>query len=205
MRAAASPEKSSGEAQAASSGNIALDCKGYIMPVQRILVSPKVSGMIVKLDILEGRRVRKGDILAELEDVDYQADVAHCESSLEGARQRLAEIEAMRPNEIGQAKAELERARPDLVQLKADFERSSNLYFKHKALSQLDYELAESKYRAADQRVRSLEFALGLLESSRGNKVAAAQADVRQAEADLAKARWRLENCKVSRRSAARS
>ena len=29
------------------------------MPVQRILVSPKVSGMIVKLDILEGRRVRR--------------------------------------------------------------------------------------------------------------------------------------------------
>ena len=62
------------------------------MPVQRILVSPKVSGMIVKLDILEGRRVKKGDILAELEDVDYQADVAHAESSLEAARQRLAEI-----------------------------------------------------------------------------------------------------------------
>ena len=55
-----SREKSPRRAQTASSGNIALDSKGYIMPVQRILVSPKVSGMIVKLDILEGRRVKKG-------------------------------------------------------------------------------------------------------------------------------------------------
>ena len=73
----------------------------------------------------------------------------------------------------------MERAKAELVQLKADFERSRDLYFKQKAISQLDYELAESKYRSADQRVRSLEFALGLLESSRGKKVAAAEAEVR--------------------------
>ncbi len=195
--ATASQEKSPAEAQAASSGNIALDSKGYIMPVQRILVSPKVSGMIVKLDILEGRRVKKGAILAELEDIDYKADLAHSESSLEAARQRLAEIEAMRPQEIGQAKAELDRAKAELVQLKSDFERSGDLYLKQKALSQLEYELAESKYRSADQRARSMEFALRFLESSRGMKVAAAEAEVRQSEADLVKARWRLENCKV--------
>ncbi|MGO9110660.1 MAG: HlyD family secretion protein [Thermoguttaceae bacterium] len=192
-----SQEKPPAEAQAASSGNIVLDSKGYIMPVQRILVSPKVSGMIVKLDILEGRRVKKGAILAELEDVDYQADLAHAESFLESARQRLAEIVAMWPKEIGQAKAELERAKAELAQLKSDFVRSKELYFNQKALSQLDYELAESKYRSNDQRVRSLEFALGLLEASRGKKVAAAEAEVRQDEADLAKARWRLDNCKI--------
>jgi len=185
------------EPQTASSGNIALDSKGYIMPVQRILISPKVTGMIVKLDILEGRRVKKGDILAELEDVDYQADLAHAESFLESARQHLEEIVAMLPKEIGQAKAELDRAKPDLAQLKADFKRSGDLYLKQKAVSQLDYEVAESKYRQADQRVQSLQFALELLESSRGKKVAAAKADVRQAEADLAKAKWRFDNCKI--------
>ena len=195
--AAGSLEKPSSVAQTASSGNIALDSKGYIMPVQRILVSPKVSGMIVKLDILEGRRVKKGAILAELEDVDYRSDLAHAESFLESARQRLAEIEAMRPKEIGQAKAELERAKAELVQLKADSQRSSELYLKHRALSQADYDMAVSKYLSGDQHVRSLDFALGLLESSRGNKVAAAEADVRQAEADVVKARWRLDNCKI--------
>ena len=101
------------------------------------------------------------------------------------------------PKEIGQAKAELERAKAELAQLKSDYARSKELYFKQKALSQLDYELAQSKYLSNDQRVHSLEFALGLLEASRGKKVAAAEAEVRQDEADLAKARWRLDNCKI--------
>ena len=136
-------------------------------------------------------------MLAELEDVDYQADLAHTESSLEGARQRLAEIEAMMPKEIGQAKAELERAKAELVQLKADYDRDGKLFVNKKAISQSDYDLAESKYLSGDQHVHSLEFALGLLESSRGKKVAAAEAEVRQDKADLAKARWHLDNCKI--------
>jgi multidrug resistance efflux pump len=116
---------------------------------------------------------------------------------LEAARQRLAEIEAMRPREIGQAKAELDRAKPELLQSKNDFARASELYVKHKALSQADYDLAESKYRSADQHVKSLEFGLDLLTSSRGKKVAAAEAEVLEAEADVRKARWRLDNCRI--------
>jgi HlyD family secretion protein len=189
--------KSSADAPTASSGDIALDSKGYVMPVQRILVSPKVSGMIVSLDILEGRRVKKDDVLAELEDVDYKDDLAHAESALIGTRQRLDEIKAMCPKEIGQAKAELERAKAEMAQLKADFERDKDLLFKRRAISQLDYELAQSKFLSADQHVRSLEFALGLLESSRGNRIAAAEADMDLARADRDKSRWRLDNCKI--------
>ena len=195
--ATADQAKTTADPQTASSGDIALDSKGYIMPVQRILVSPKVSGMIVKLNILEGRHVTKGDLLAELEDVDYKADLAHAESAAVAARQRLDEIKVMWPKEVGQAKAELERAKAELAQLQADYERDKNLFLKQKALSQLDYELAQSKYLSAEQHVRSLAFALELLETSRVNRIAAAQADTDQAEADRRKAQWRLDNCKI--------
>jgi multidrug resistance efflux pump len=193
----APPVKPSADVPTASSGEIALDSKGYIMPVQRILVSPKVSGMIVKLDILEGRHVRKDDILAELEDVDYKADVAHADSALESAKQRLTEMQVMWPKEVGQAKAELERAKAERAQLRADFQRDKELFQKQKAISQLEYELAESKYLSADQHVNSLDFALKLLETSRVNRIAAAEADVEQAKADQRKAKWRLDNCKI--------
>ncbi len=107
------PPKVAGDAPMASSGDIALDSKGYIMPVQRILVSPKVSGMIVKLDILEGRHVKKGDVLAELENTNYKFDLAHAESAMQSAKEHLAEIKDMWPKEIGQAKAELDRAKAE--------------------------------------------------------------------------------------------
>ena len=91
------------------------------MPVQRILVSPKVSGMIVKLNIREGCHVKKGDVLAELENVDYHADFLRAQWAVETARQQLAEAETNQPKEIGQAEAEMERAKVELAQLQADF------------------------------------------------------------------------------------
>ena len=75
---AAAPAVTSSSQQPAESaapqGDSILDSKGYIMPVRRVLVSPKVGGMIVKLHVREGVRVKKGDVLAELEDIDYKAD-----------------------------------------------------------------------------------------------------------------------------------
>ena len=194
---AVAPPKSTADAPTASSGEIALDSKGYIMPVQRILVSPKISGMIVKLDILEGRRVRKGEVLAEIEDTNYKLDLAHAESAMRSAQEHLAEIKDMWPKEIGQAKAELERAKAELAQLKSDYERDKELFHKQKAISQLDFELAESKCISAEQHVRSLDFALKMLESSRVKKIAAAEADVQQATADRDNAQWRLDNTKI--------
>ena len=65
------------------------------------------------------------------------------------------------------------------------------------AISQQDFELAESKHLAQEQRAKRLEYALGLMESSRQKRIAAAKAEVSQAEAELAKAKWRLDNCTI--------
>lgn len=81
-------------AETASAGAIALEAKGYIIPVHQILVSPKVSGMIVRLPIQEGMRVKKADVVAELEDTDYRADYQRAVASLEAARQTLLELDA---------------------------------------------------------------------------------------------------------------
>jgi len=192
-------ESAAGVASAptASSGNIALDSKGYIIPVRQILVSPKVSGMIVKSYILEGKHVKQGDVLTELERVEYEADHQRAKASLELARQRLSEIETSQPKEVGAAEAELDEARAQQTQTKSDYERCRELFKNKTAISQQDFELAESKHLAQVQRVKRLEYALGLMESSRQKRIAAGRAEVNQAEADLAKAKWRLDNCTI--------
>src|SRR5262245_32505701 len=50
-----------------ASGAVVFEAKGYVIPVQQIQVSPKVGGMVEKLYVEEGKRVKKGDILCELE------------------------------------------------------------------------------------------------------------------------------------------
>ena len=188
----------------AAPGGSLLDFKGYILPVQAILVSPKVSGTIVKLHIGEGRHVKKGEVLAELEDVDYKADFFRAQWTVETARQQLSEAETSQPKEIGQAEAEMEKAKLELAQFQADFERTRDLYYKQ-AASKTEYESSETKFRAAEQHVRSMDYALGAMRLSLSQKIATARTQLEEAEADLARVRWRLECCLVRAPAAERS
>ena len=122
-------------AATASSGEIVLESKGHIIPAHQILVSPKVSGMVVKLMITESQRVAKGDVLAELEDTEYRADRDRAAAALETAKQNLAElVRGFRPEEIEQTRAELAESQAQLVQLEADYKRAAELYSKARDL-----------------------------------------------------------------------
>lgn len=179
-------------------GEIVLESKGYIIPAHQILISPKVTGMIVSLHVQEGQRVTKGAVLARLESVDYDAEVNRAKATLALARQRLRELEnGNRPEEIQQARAELAEAEAQLIQLEAEWKRAQGLV-KSNALPASDFEISESKYRAMLRRVERLRFALKLMEDgARIERREAARAEVQQAEADLAKAQWRLDNCTI--------
>lgn len=194
--AAAAPAVQPSTKPASSSNGSMLDFKGYILPVQPIVVSPKVSGTIVKLHFGEGSHVKKGDVLAELEDIDCKADFFRAQWTAETARQQLAEAQTSQPKEIGQSEAEMEKAKLELAQLQADFERARDLYYKQ-AASKTEYEEAETRFRAAEQHMRSMDYGLGTTRLALAQKIATLRTQSEQAEADLAKARWRLECCTV--------
>lgn len=184
---------------AASSGKIALTSKGYIIPRHQILVSPQVSGKIMKSNILEGTPVKKGDLLAQLDPEEYNHDVKRAEAMLASARHRLEELEnGFRPEEISQTEKELAEAEAQLAQLESTWKRSKDLV-KQRVLSDQDFEESESRYLASKRRMERLQFALKLMrEGPRKEKIEAARADVRQAEAELAKAQWRLDKCTIT-------
>jgi multidrug resistance efflux pump len=197
--AATSPAAKSGSDPVAADGNVVHLSKGYIVPVHRILVSPKVNGMIVKLNIIEGKRVEKGELLAQIEDVDYKADVARAEATVQLMRDKLAELEAgNRPEEIAQARAERAEAEAQLPQMEQEFKRSADLRRKN-IVTQAEFEQAESKYRSHLRRIERLKFVVDLaVEGPRKEKIAQARAELRQAEADVVKAKWRLGNCSIT-------
>jgi len=178
-------------------GGIVLESKGHITPARQILLSPKVSGMLVELPIEEGQRVKQGDVVARLETDEYQADFDRAQAALAAATHRRDELEHYRPEEVGQARAELAEAQAQLEQLQDDWSRDQQLY-KKSLISRQEYESSQSQLHAMQRRVERLKLAHQLMEAGpRVERKQAAEADVQLAEAELAKARWRLDNCTI--------
>jgi multidrug resistance efflux pump len=183
----------------ASSGDVVLQQKGYVIPVHQVQVSPKVGGMIIWIDprFEEGQFFKKGDVLARLEDVDYKAERDHARQALAAAIQRRKEMDQNRDEEIEQAKKDLEESKATREQMMLDLNRNRKL-IGTAAVSQSDYERAKFGYDAMARRVEKLKAAYELMcKGQRDEKKAAADADIKAAEADLEKAEWRLGNCLI--------
>ena len=186
-------------APVAPTGDVILESKGYIIPAHQILISPKVNGMVLALNFEEGQRVKKDDVLAELESVDYKADVEHAKAVLASSKQKLLELErGNRPEEIAAAKADLAESEAQREQLYSEYKRNIGLRA-NKTVSETEYEKSESAYKAMDRRVVRLSNNLKLMqEGPRVERIDAARAEVRQSEANLTKAEWRLSNCTIT-------
>ncbi|MFL5240893.1 MAG: HlyD family secretion protein [Gemmataceae bacterium] len=184
-------------ADKADSKDVALESKGYIVPAHQIQIIPKISGMVTQLKFVEGDKVKKNQLLAKLEDIDYVSDFKHAEENFRSAEWRLKELtNGSRPEEIRQAKGELDEAVSTLAQLKLDWERSARL--KNDTLSQKEREQAQYAYEAQIGRVEKLRMAYQLVKiGPREEKISAAKADYQLAKADLDKAKWRLDNCDI--------
>lgn len=187
-----------GSDQQASSGEVVHERKGYIIPAHQILISPKVSGMIEKLYIEEGQRVKSGEILAQLESIDYKADYDRAVATYQNCWQRWMELySGHRPLEIKQAKSELEEMEATKEQLYLEWKRNRGLST-NSALATREYEQAAGSYKAMERRVDKLRQAYQLmLEGPREERIAAAWAEVVQADAEVQKSKWRLDNCSI--------
>ncbi len=178
-------------------GEVALESKGYIIPVHQIQVSPKVSGMITKLYFKEGDIVKKGTLLAEFEDTTYQADRDRSVASLAEARRNLEVLTKYRDKDIEQAKAKLDEARAQLAQLESDRIRSVRLRMTG-SLADGDFEKADSAFLAMKERCKQLTIDYELLKQGpRDINIQVAEARIKQAEAEVVRTQWFLDNCKV--------
>lgn len=194
----AGSEKSSPAPSIPGKENIVLEAKGYIIPMHQIQVSPKVPGMIEKLYVEEGKRVKKGDVLAILESVDYKADFDKAKAVLQAANQRKLEIKnGNRPEEIEQSKQEYLECLSNLEQLRSDLVRNRRLTGSA-SLSQREMDVASFSFEGVERKCSKLKSAYDLMvKGPREEKLKVAEAEVDQAVADLAKAQWRLNNCVI--------
>jgi HlyD family secretion protein len=147
---------------------------GKVQPITQVEVKSKASGIVTKLNVDINARVKQGDVLAQLDQVEILAQVAAQRAQLaaaeSNARAALASIQYDKVN----AEA------PDLPMFKNTYERNLQMS-KDGVVSKQALDDAEQKYLSA-QNTRDKAVAQIAVDTSRLHQ---ARAQVAQAQASL--------------------
>ncbi len=111
---------------------------GEIKPKTYVNIGANAFGKIVKLYVREGDKVRAGQMLAQLENVQSAADVAAMRSALEASR-----------TDAVAASAALNRAKTELERTHLDYQRAEGLY-KQGLIPKSQYDTAKSGFEGAE-------------------------------------------------------
>lgn len=194
---AKTPSSSGGEV--ASSGDVVLEAKGYIIPVHQIQVSPKVAGMLVEVDprLEEGAHFKQGDMLAKIEDVDYRTTYQHADRAYVAAKERWEQAKNLFEFQVQQAQADLADARSTLT-FKEDDLRRDQRQFQGRSISESDMVKAQTDTVSQRNIVERLVKVVDEKQTTLLHAREAAEADMKAASADLEKAKWNLDNCTIT-------
>lgn len=177
---------------------IALQYKGYIVPMATILVSPQVGGKVLKLNFKEGQNVKAGDFLAEIEAIEFQADFDKAQAAVRGAAARLNVLKKYRGPEIEQVATKLADLTAQEEQVRLEFRRIEALHVRNASTRQ-ELEESRARFESIVSRKKEAKLALDLMvEGPRDEQIEAARADLDGAIAESAKAKWRLGNTTIN-------
>jgi len=155
--------------------------RGKIEPLSKVEVKSKANGIIKALLVDVGDTVKEGQILAELDKEDLQAQVREAKASLDGEEANFQAATA------AEAKARIEAANPELEFARRDAERAQGL-FQQKIASQQQLDDANRAYEVSKNRQQLLEAiarsAAAQVDQARA-RVAAAKASLDRAEETL--------------------
>ena len=121
-----------------------VSASGEIKPKTYVNIGANAFGKITHLYVREGDRVKRGQLLAQLENVQSAADVAASKASLEASRTDALAAAA----NLNTAKADLERAKADYERSRLDWERAEGLY-QAGVISKADYDTRKMTWQTS--------------------------------------------------------
>ncbi len=164
--------------------------------------SERIAAVLVQ----EGDRVKKGQVVAQLDTGRLEPQVAQAESQVASQRHVVDRMHhGSRPEEIAQARANVASAKADAANARRQYERVKNLSVVRlrdqsevRAVSQEDVDNAKAALDVAEAKLAVNEKALELaLAGPRKEDVSQAEAQLRANEAQLAFLRQQLADAKL--------
>lgn len=122
-----------------------VSASGEVKPKTYVNIGANAFGKITRLYVKEGDRVKKGQMLAQLENVQSSADVNAMRASLEAAATDAVAADAG----LRTSMADLNRAKSDYERAKLDWERAQGL-FKAALIAKSEYDASNAAWQTAD-------------------------------------------------------
>jgi HlyD family secretion protein len=177
---------------------VLLDLSGFVVPRTKIIVSPQVNGVIARVWIPEeGKKVKTGDLLFEVDDVRYQAEYEQAEAALATAQAQLQELENGRePEQRAYARARYEQAKVQEKLAAIEYERAQRLTAN--VIGHAEYDRILTNYYDAKAAVKVQKANVDIVEAkTRQEKIDAAKAEVKRARALRDRAKYYLDKTKI--------
>lgn len=141
---------------------------GQIKPKTYVNLGATAMGRVTHLNVKEGERVKRGETVATIENVQQEATVAGQEAAIAAAKTDIASYVAAEKT----AEANLEHAKADLEQKKLDWERAQGLY-KAGIMAKQDFDAKKAAYdtdmASVAQSVAQLNQSKAQTDSARGH------------------------------------
>jgi len=147
---------------------------GKVEPITKVEVKSKASGIVKKLDVEYGDRVKQGQLLAQLDKVEIEAQVDQSRAGLQAAEANMKGAQA----DYERAKVDAEG--PDVPLLKRAYERALGMA-KDGVVSQSALDEAEKDYKLAVNKQGVARAQVTVLQA----KIAQSEAEVAQDQANL--------------------
>ncbi len=129
-----------------------VSASGEIKPKTYVNIGANAFGKIIKLHVKEGDRVKKGQLLAQLENVQSSADVNATRASVQAAETDAVAGDAA----LKTALADLNRAKSDAAHAKLDWDRAQGLY-NAALIAKQDYDVKKAAWESADAGLAQAE------------------------------------------------
>lgn len=118
---------------------------GEIRPETYVNVGANAMGRITKLYVDEGQKVKKGQILAQLENVQSEADVNAMKAQIASNETDALAASAALKTALAQSKS----STADLARAKLDYDRAQDLY-KDQLIAKQDFDTKKAAYEVAE-------------------------------------------------------
>lgn len=163
-----------------------LEVTGTLRANQALDLNPKISGRVGAVYVKEGDRVRRGQVLVQLDDADLRQAVTAAQANLRSAQVALEQTRVGLPARVAQVNTNIDNARATLNTARARYQQA--LLNEPSAITQ-----ARSQVEVASEGVKAAQASLNQARTTATQTQQQNTANIKAAEAGLAGSQAQLE------------